>query len=93
MTNFEKLKSMSVEELAKWLNENGQFDTAPWTLWFDQKYCKNCEDIECKSPDDSRKYICAYCEIYDNCRFFPDYSDVPDNLEVIKMWLKAEVEE
>ena len=45
MNNFEKLQLMSVEELAKWLDEHRQYDHSPWSLWFDQKYCKNCEAI------------------------------------------------
>lgn len=93
MNNFEKLKSMSVEELAKWLDKNGIIDNSPWMEDFNKKYCTNCEDIVCKSPDDSRKCICAYCEIYDNCRFFPDCNDVPDGTEMAKLWLESEVKE
>lgn len=92
MNNFERLKSMSVDELAKWLDTNGMWDNSPWSQWFDQKYCKNCPDIMCKSPDDSRQFPCAYCEIYDNCRFFPEQEDVPDCKDIIKMWLAEEVE-
>ena len=93
MNNFEKLKSMSVDELAKWLDEYVSYDDSPWCNWFDQQYCKNCEDIECKSADDSQKYICAYCEIYDNCRFFADKNDVPDSLDTVRLWLESEVED
>ena len=93
MNNFEKLQSMSVEELAKWLDKNVSYDDSPWSDWFDKKYCKNCEDVVCKSPDDSRKYICAYCEIYDCCRFFSDLGDVPDSEETVKLWLEAEANE
>lgn len=92
MNNFEKLKSMSAEELAEWLDKHGQFDNSPWMLWWDRNYCKNCEDIICKSSDDSRHFPCAYCEIYDKCRYFQDQEDVPDNKEIIKMWLKSEVD-
>lgn len=92
MNNFERLQSMSIEELAKWLDKYVSYDDSPWCTWFDQKYCKNCDDIVCKSPDDSRKYICAYCEIYGNCRFFPDFSEVPDGKETVKLWLESEAE-
>ena len=51
MNNFEKLKSMSVEELSKWIDTHGQFDNSLWITWFDQKYCKSCEDIMCKYED------------------------------------------
>jgi hypothetical protein len=93
MNNFEKLKSMSAEALAEWLNKYVSYNDAPWSDWFDQKYCKKCEDIICKSPDDSRHSVCAYCEIYDNCRFFPEIDDVPNSLETVKMWLESEVED
>ena len=46
-SNFERLHSMSIDELADWLDKNGQFDTAPWTDWFAKKYCDHCESIEC----------------------------------------------
>lgn len=93
MNNFEKLKSMAVDELAEWLDKNGMWDNSPWSLWFDQKYCKNCEEIMCKSPDDCREFPCAYCEIYYNCRFFQDKEDVPDSKEIIKMWLESNEED
>ena len=92
MNNFEKLKAMSIEDLANWLDKYVSYDDSPWCNWFDQKYCKSCENIMCKSPDDSSKCICTYCEIYDNCRFFPDLSDVPDSAETVKMWLESEAE-
>lgn len=92
MNNFERLRSMSVEELVTWLDANGMWDNSPWSLWFDQKYCKNCEDIMYKLPDDCREFPCAYCEIYYNCRFFQDKEDVPDSKEIVKMWLESEVE-
>lgn len=93
MNNFEKLKSMSVDELSEWLDNNGMWDNSLWSKWFDEEYCKKCEDIMCKSPDDSREFRCAYCEIYDNCRFFPEKADVPDSKEIIRMWLEAGCEE
>lgn len=93
MNNFEKLKSMSVDELAEWLDKHLAFDDAPSTIWFDQKYCKNCEPIMCQYPDNSMKFPCAYCELEQTCKFFPERKDVPDCKDIIKMWLAEEVEE
>lgn len=93
MTNFEKLKSLDIDQLVDWLAELEQFDSSPWSLWFDCKYCKHCEDIICKSADDVFHSRCAYCEVYDECRFFDDMNDVPNEKETIKMWLEAEAEE
>jgi hypothetical protein len=93
MTNFENLRSMSVEQLAEWLDKHGQFDTAPWTTWFDRKYCNNCEAVMCKYEDGEREFPCAYCEIHDVCKFFPEFNYVPGHEDVVKMWLESEVQD
>ena len=91
MTNFENLQQMSVEQLAQWLDKNGQLDAALWTVWFDQKYCKNCESIICRYENSVYEFLCAWCELNDGCKFFPEMNKVPDNKEVIKLWLESEV--
>ena len=101
MNNFEKLQSMSVDELAKWLDEYGQFDTAPWMTWWNDNYCEQCESITVKITEEDKlknhisclrdEFECAYCEINDNkCKFFPEMEDMPDNVEIIKLWLEEE---
>ncbi len=104
MTNFERLQSMTTEELAEWLDRNGQFDDSPWSNWFNENYCSKCDSVKCKYVDAEEKlgftpYIfgsysgdleCAYCELEHKCRFFPDLEDTPGNLETIKMWLTEE---
>ena len=92
MNNFEKLKSMSVEELAKWLDKYVSYDDAPWSDWFDQKYCKNCEPIMCKYPDGFIEFPCAYCKLEQTCKFFPEHEDVPSSQTIVKMWLESEAE-
>ena len=102
MTNFKYLQSMSVDELAKWLDQNGIIDNSPWSEHFNNKYCANCESVMCKYEDAEKtlgfrlclwddEIECAYCEIYNKCRYFEDMQDVPDNREMIKMWLESEV--
>ena len=93
MNNFEKIKSMSIEELTEWLDEYGQFDTAPWMFWFDRKYCKNCDPIMCHYEDSTHEFPCAWCELNDGCKFLPDAKETPSNKEIIKMWLKADCKE
>jgi hypothetical protein len=105
MNNFEKLKSMSIEELAEWLDKYGQLDHSPWSEWFNKKYCDKCESIKCKYVDAEEKlgfspfYFyggeieCAYCELEHKCKFFPELDDTPDNRDTIRMWLESEVEE
>ena len=92
MTNYEHIKSMSIDKFSEWLDEYGQFDSSPWMSWFEQKYCKICPNVMCKSADDTRIFPCSYCEVYDTCRFFQDLDEAPDNKMIIKMWLKSEVE-
>lgn len=103
MNNFEKLKSMSIEDLAAWLDQNGIVDNSPWLEHFNNKYCANCEAVMCKYEDaektlgfkpmfDDEEIECAYCEIYKKCRHFLEMTEVPDGAEMVKLWLEAEVE-
>jgi hypothetical protein len=101
MNNFEFLKSLSIDELAAWLDKYCNFDHSPWSDWFANKYCANCESIKCKYKDTENvlgfspytgEIECAYCELENKCRFFPDLDDTPDNLTTIKMWLKENKE-
>lgn len=92
MNNWVKLKNMSKEDFAEWLDKYGMFDNSPWMMWFDQQYCKNCEDIMCKYENGKREFPCSFCELNGNCKFFPDLDEVPDNKMIIKMWLESEVE-
>ena len=106
-TNFDRLRSMTIDELAEWLDKNGMIDNSPWLNSFNEKYCEKCESIECSYVDAKEKlgltpfydetFECAYCELADEtgvkrCRFFTELDDVPDNKEMIKMWLEEEAE-
>ena len=103
MTNFKHLQTMSVDQLANWLDKNGMFDGSPWNDWFNEQFCEKCEPIECHyaraktdlgiellTPESTIE--CAYCECHDHCRFFPEIKDMPDNRKVIEMWLIEEAE-
>ena len=109
MTNLRRIKNMSIDELAEWLDENGMFVHSPWLNLFNEKYCENCETVkftyeETEKNLDLQSYNflgggveCAFCELEDEngikrCRFFPDKDKVPDNKEMIKMWLNEEAE-
>lgn len=103
MTNFKRLQTMTVDQLAAWLDENGIFDNSPWNDWFNKRFCENCESIELNYEDSKDKLgielfsyegaaECAYCECHDHCRFFPEIKDIPDNRKVIEMWLIEEAE-
>lgn len=92
MNNWTKLKNMETEDFAEWLDEYGAFDNSPWMRWFDDKYCKNCPDIVCKYEDSEREFSCSYCETYGKCKFFQEMDEVPENKEIVKMWLESEME-
>lgn len=104
MNNFKRIQSMTIDELAEWLDKNCMFDNSPWLNSFNEKYCEKCESIKCKYVDAEEKLgitpfsysgeiECAYCELENKCRFFQDLDDVPDNKEMIKMWLEEEADE
>lgn len=82
MIRFEELKNMDIDEFAKWIDENGQFDNSPWMTWWDELYCQNCEAVMCHhieakeklgfEPFYEKDVECAYCEIYKKCKYFLD---------------------
>ena len=82
---------MSLDEFSFWLDENGLFDNSPWMNWFDEEYCKKCESEKIVMGN-GKTCPCAYCEIHEHCRFFPDVP-TPVNYDIIKMWLQREVSE
>ena len=100
MTNFTKFKDLTLDELADFLDKFGQLDGSPWTEWFGHTYCDKCETIKCRYVDTKEKseisssmeVDCTYCELNDHCKFFPHIKGIPDNKEVIKMWLNEEAD-
>ena len=97
MTNYNKLVSMSIDELAEWLDKNGSFDESPWGKWFNTNYCSNCDSVIVKKENAkellgfellyTNETECAYCEVHNKCRYFHDMEYAPSNKEIIKMWL------
>ena len=88
MTNFEKLKSMNEEEMSEFLDNITSIDDSPWIVWFNKRYCENCETIRRNTLDPDIYYDSTYCEVCGNCRYFQDKDDIPDNKEMIELWLK-----
>lgn len=84
MTVFEDLKSKNIDEFAKWFEENCLHDDDPCIRWFNETYCKDCEDVDKDGEE------CAYCELNGKCRYFNDMDSMPDNRQTIKLWLKSE---
>lgn len=101
MTHYSQITSLSIEGLAEWLDEHGQFDGSPWLTWFDKTYCSNCPSLTL-SGEEAKVQLgferpfciestCAYCEIHKECKFFPG-KETPNNKEIIAMWLKEKAE-
>lgn len=89
MNNFEKIKSMNIDEFTKWLDRiHAQYDETPWSDWFDENYCQKCEP-ETGYIDD-KKYDFSWCELNDQCKYFEDLDDIPDCEYIIKLWLESE---
>lgn len=87
MTVFDNIKSKNIDELAKWIDEHFDFDYAPYVMWFDEHYCTKCI-AELYTEDNANK--CAWCELNGKCKFFKELDNIPDNKDIIKMWLESE---
>ena len=93
MKNIDIIKSKSLDDFAEWLwinCDNG--DETPWLDWWNERYCENCEAIKCKIEGINREQLFSHCELHEVCRFFPELGRVPDNFDIIKMWLDSESE-
>lgn len=91
MTQFEKFQSMDIDQLAEWIDENGQFDSSPWLTWWDKKYCSNCPSIMLRYKGSSLEFPVSWCEINGKCKFFPEMDETPGSKEIVKMWLESEI--
>ena len=86
MTVFEKIKAMNIDEFAEWFDKHCSHDDDPCIKWWNDNYCSNCEP---EISDYGFEY--CWCERHDNkCRYFPDMQQVPDTLQMTKLWLESE---
>ena len=92
MNQLKYLQSMSTDEIAEFLDQYGLVDNTPWWKWWNSKYCDKCESVKATIQGFNRECEFAWCELEHKCRFFTEMNDIPDSKEIIKMWLKTEVE-
>lgn len=103
MTKFESIKSKSIDELVEWTHTYRQHDDSVWNKWFDENYCQKCETVTIPKEEYARiigwghsdyrgDIECGYCEANGKCRYFQDMDGIPDNKEIIKMWLETEAD-
>lgn len=92
MTVFEKIKEMSIDELAEWLDDicDVSYDDLPWINQFNEKYCKMCEPETKYFSLFDKELECNWCETHDECKFFEGLGDVPDGKYMVKLWLESD---
>ena len=89
MTVYEFFQTKSINEIAEWFSEHWPSDGAPWTMWFDETYCQNCESEI--GYYDNREMEFGYCELYGKCRFFNKH--ILYDSVVVEMWLESEADD
>lgn len=91
MTNYETLKNMTIDELTEWLDEYAEFSGSPWLTWFDKTYCQKCEPETDYVPYLDKNMEFSWCELNnDKCKFFPCADEVPNNKQIIRLWLECD---
>lgn len=75
MTNFEYIKSMSIEELAQFLEENGSNEFHEMTDGFQCRMCERRYKLACEADE------CPYLDTYGVKRWLEAYR-TPQNDEV-----------
>ena len=76
-SSLEQIMDFLVEKLEKALDE-------------DDNYCSKCESIIAYVKEFNRECECAWCELNGKCKYFQELDNIPDNKQVIKMWLEGE---
>ena len=89
MTGYEKIKAMTIEEIADFLSEIFySCNENDITNWFEQNYCDKCPTVKIIKCVDCPNLVNEEwheCEFEGNC---PHYKTDKD---MIKLWLESEV--
>lgn len=64
LTNFEKLKNLSMEEMAEFLSEQMALEGTVYDQWMVDTFCNNCPDAE--GYDGS---LVSFCEMNEDCPY------------------------
>lgn len=98
MTNHDNIKSMSLDAFVDFLDKYSIHESTPWSMWWEQNYCGKCNSISVNAEKQKEllgfislkeNIDCAYCEIYDHCKYFPEKHEVSLK-DVLKLWLEEE---
>lgn len=94
-TNYELFmeNTKDIETLAKFLVDSLglEEDGIPtYAKWFNENYCGKCPIVSThKDEVNDVEWEYRHCECNDNCYFFQHLKKVPDNVELLTMWLKS----
>lgn len=83
MTNFEKIKQMSVDELSILMGFY-VWEESCFYKWFNKTKCKNCKNIEVQIYGKTQQW--KECEFEGICPLFESEKDI------IKLWLESETD-
>ena len=64
LTNFEKLKNLSMEEMAEFLSDQMALEGTVYDQWMVDTFCNNCSDVE----DYDRSPV-SFCEMNEDCPY------------------------
>lgn len=79
LTNFEKLKNLSMEEMAEFLSDQMELEGTVYDQWMVDTFCNNCPDEE-----DYDGSPASFCETNHDC---PYGLYLPSNKDLVMRWL------
>ena len=85
LSNFEKLKNLSMEEMAEFLSEQMALEGTVYDQWIVDTFCDNCPDTE-----DYDGSLVSFCEMNHDC---PYGLYLLSNKDLVMRWLSWEDEE
>ena len=85
LTNFEKLKNLSMEEMAEFLSGQMALEGTVYDQWMVDTFCNNCQDIE-----DYDGSLVSFCEMNQDCPY--GLCNISDK-DLVMRWLSWVEEE
>ena len=83
MTNYDRIKDMSIEELSSIIGFY-VWEEFCFCKWFNKEKCENCKNIEVRFNGKTQQW--KECEFEGICPL------VESEKDIIKLWLEQEVE-
>lgn len=79
LSNFEKLKNLSMEEMAEFLSDQMALEGTIYDQWMVDTFCNNCPEVE--GYDGSQA---SFCEMNEDC---PYGLYLISNKDLVMRWL------